>query len=141
MKALLTVILVAITISCKSQVTLDNLSHNEDLNYYLANININKIVRYSIFNDGLYITFFPFADFRHTPDDLNNDGHEVQTSYLISVSPDGEYVESSTYQIGPFMLPKIISVTQGDYPNFTVEIESGVFNNKVITHHDVKAKQ
>ena len=141
MKTLYTAILVIFSFSCKSQVILDDLSGNEDLNYYLANIFVNKIERHSLFNDGLYITFYPFADFKRTSDTFNNGGHEVQISYLISVSPDGEYVESSIYQIGPFTLPIIKSVIPTDYPNFRIEIESGAFDNKTISWYDITVKQ
>lgn len=124
-------------ISCNAQNKVENISTSEELNYYLANIYTNGIEKYSLYDDGLFITSFPYADFKSSQSNYKEDGHEVRTSLLLSVSPDGEYVQSVLFKIGSFILPEVISINQTNYPDFTIVIENGSINNRKIDSYDI----
>ena len=138
MKLILNILFIICISSCKAQVIVDDISFKIDLNYYLANIYIDEIEKHTLYDGGLIITYFPFA---HTENNLKKDidhGHEVQTGILLSVSPDGEYVKSFLFNLGPFILPKVVSINQTHYPNFILKVECGISINRKIETIEIK---
>ncbi|PCI11699.1 MAG: hypothetical protein COB73_01590 [Flavobacteriaceae bacterium] len=108
------------------------MSNNLDLNYIIANISIENSFERNLFNDGLFVKIFKMSDFRATPEGYFEGTDEVLSSYLVSVSPDGNYVSSKLYKIKGILNPKIIDVIGLAYPTFQIKIEYGAYNNRKI---------
>ncbi|WP_089358168.1 hypothetical protein [Ekhidna lutea] len=131
-----------ILFNCQSQkIEIIDHSSEDRLNYYLANIYLDRSSQHSLYNDGLNATILPFADTKRTKIESFKDGHEVMVSYLISITADGEYINSSLFEIGPFINPKIISVTPLKYPNFNLEVQDGKFDKRQTVKYEIKPKK
>jgi hypothetical protein len=118
--------------SCSSQNTVvKNISKNVDLNYVLSNILTDKIIRKELRNRGQFVTVFEISDSKATPGNFSEGSEELLSSYIVSISPDGDYyTNSKLYKIEGLYMPNIIEIKETIYPEFSVTIEHGIYNKR-----------
>ncbi len=142
MKNIAFLISITLFLSCKSQkntierfpqrVVAENISNKKDLNYYLSSINIRKSSYESLFGGGVNLRIFTLVDPLSTSNkSITEETEEFFITYLISVTPDGDfYTQSKLYKIEGLIFPKIIEIQEDSYPDFSIKIEYGIFNDR-----------
>lgn len=113
--------------TCKSQeILVKDLSNNQELNYIFSRIITTKTVCEELYNRGLFVTIYEISDSKATPENLFKGYSGTVSSYIISASPDGDYYTSSKlHKIEGLIHPKIIYISETNYPNFKIKIEYG----------------
>lgn len=132
---LLSIVLVGFTLTnffcCKAQGNVIELTSNEDLNYYLSNVAEINANSYSLFSGTIFINIFTVRDSKATPDNYFEGYDSVLQSVLITINPDGDYyTKSKLFKIEGLEAPKLIAITEQQYPNFEIIVESGAFNER-----------
>ena len=132
MRKLLFILILTVT-ACQSQNgKVIELSDNSEMNYIFARISLRKPIFKELYNRGLFATIFQISDSRITPEDFS-EGHEFLSSYIVSMSPDGDYYTNSRlYKIEGLANPKIIEIKETTYPKFIIKIEHGVYDKRKI---------
>tara|TARA_R110001583_G_scaffold147991_2_gene299976 strand:- start:5698 stop:6051 length:354 start_codon:yes stop_codon:yes gene_type:complete len=106
------------------------MSRNEEMNYIFARIYPENIIRKELFKNGLYVTIFKISDSKVTPENFS-EGDEFLQSYMISVTPDGDYyTNSKLYKIEGLCNPKILEIKETTFPKFLIKVEHGLFNDR-----------
>ena len=141
MKRIILALILTISFSCESQSKKTHIVSNEELNYVLSNIYIEKIERKELFNAEAYLTIFEIADSKITKDNAFPETDEILSSYYITVIPDGDYyITSKLFKIEGLINPKIITINEGGFPEFSLTIEHGLFNKRVKENFKFKIK-
>ena len=106
-----------------------DLSDRTEMNYYFARIEHNTTNSKWLYNGGLNINIFLMIDDRATPIEFLED---FVSSYIISVTPDGDYYSwSKLFKIEGLYNPKILEIKEKEYaPYFTITIEYGDYNQR-----------
>ena len=69
-------------------------------------------------------------DSKVTPENFS-EGDEFLQSYMISVTPDGDYyTNSKLYKIEGLCNPKILEIKETTFPKFLIKVEHGLFNDR-----------
>ena len=120
------------SLGCFSQkLDMIDISNQKEMNYHFANLKSDQIFRYSLFNNGIYATIFQMSDSRATPKYYFEETDEVFESLIVSIIPDGDYYTiSKLYKIQGLLKPKILRVSEGQYPKFILEVEYGIYANR-----------
>ncbi len=128
-------ILILLSISCQSQQDQEeirkiDLSSQVEMNYVFSRMfNENTVVK-EVYGGGLLVKIFEISDSKITPEYFS-ESDEFLSSYIISVSPDGDYyVTSKLYKIEGLIYPNIVEIEETEYPNFTIKIEYGLYNQR-----------
>jgi len=118
-------------LSCSSQeAVLRNLDYNSEMNYIFSRINPYDIFNKELYNGGLYVKIFLMSDPKVTPKKYMED---FLSSYIISVSPDGDYYSNSRlYKIEGVYNPKIVEIKEDLSLKFSINIEHGFHDKRKI---------
>ena len=119
--------------SCSAQgkFEVNDISAKSELNYVISNILPNQFHFQEIYQGGLFVKVFQIADSKATPEETFEEYDGVLSSFLISVSPDGDYYTTSKlYKIEGLLNPVIKTISEIDYPEFSVKIEYGSADNR-----------
>lgn len=119
-------------ISCNSQeIKIKDFSKNQELNYFFARIDSKKTITRELYKGSLYLTIYNLSDSKATPDNFSEGSEELLSSYIVSISPDGDYyTNSKLYKIEGLYMPNIIEIKETNYPEFSVMIEHGIYNKR-----------
>lgn len=102
------------------------LPSTSEASYLLANI---KAVNYSfheLHDRSFFVNVFTLNDPRATPKGFFEEHDGILSSILIAIMPDGDYyTESKSFKIEGLENPVITAITEKEYPEFTLSIESG----------------
>lgn len=130
MKTIFTFIAVLLVhTNCMAQ--LKDLSADNSSNYILSNINKVDYLNDELYNGSLFVSVFTMSDSRIDPKGLFNDTDEVLSSVLISIIPDGDYYTSSKlYKIEGLVAPEIVQITETQYPDLVITVESGFYKDR-----------
>lgn len=133
MKKHVFILLLSIICSCNAQnMQLIDMSSNQEMNYVFARVYPESIIRKELFKNGLYVTIFKISDPKVTPENFS-EGDEFLQSYIISVTPDGDYyTNSKLYKIEGFCNPKILEIKETTYPMVTIKVEHGVYSDRKV---------
>ncbi len=123
-------------LSCKAQKNkienfsnekmVQDISHQDDINYFLSRIDIKKSINKKVFEGAMHLNIFTLSDPKSSSNKSIEEGTEVfYTSYLVSISPDGDYTKSKLYKIEGLVAPKILEIKEGNYPYFFIKVEYG----------------
>jgi len=130
MKKIILILVTLIFTNCKAQ-NIKNISQNTEMNYVFSRIYHKDIINKNLFNSGLFVSIYRISDSKVTPDDFSKETEEFLDSYIISVTPDGDYYSTSKlYKIEGIYNPKIVEVKEGQYPKFTIKVEFGEYKKK-----------
>ena len=124
--------------SCKSQeILVKDLSNEADMNYIFARINPTQTRSTILYNYGLFVNIYKFSDSKIT---LEKEMEDFLSSYLVSVTPDGDYYSySKLYKIEGLYNPKIIEVKETEgLDKFKIKIEFGAYNNRQIQNFELE---
>ena len=124
--------------SCKSQeILVKDLSNEADMNYIFARINPTQTRSTILYNYGLFVNIYKISDSKITPKKQMED---FLSSYLVSVTPDGDYYSySKLYKIEGLYNPKIIEVKETEgLDKFKIKIEFGAYNNRQIQNFELE---
>jgi hypothetical protein len=130
------IVLLLLCMSCYSQKNTEiiksiDLSANQEMNYIFARIHDTAPFSKELFKRGLFVRIFELSDSKATPEGLFEGYDGIVSSFIISVSPDGDYYSGSElYKIEGLILPKIIAVKELEFPFFSVEIEHGFYDQR-----------
>ena len=140
LKTLFVVIFCCFGLRLEAQKNVHELSDSESqMNYVFSRIYNEKPIFKSLFNSSLYISIFRYSDSKINNESLNSETEEFYDSYLISISPDGDYyTKSKLFKIKKLFNPKILEIKEEKYPNFKVKIESGLSNHRKVTSYQLK---
>jgi len=130
MKTLFTFIAVLLVhTNCMAQPK--DLSADTSCNYILANINKVDYLNYELYKGCLFVSIFTMSDSSAKSEGLFGGTDEVPSSVLIPIIPDGDYYTSSKlYKIEGVVAPKIVQITETQYPEFVITVESGFYNER-----------
>lgn len=130
MKTIFTFIAVLLVhTNCMAQ--LKDLCADNSSNYILSNINKVDYLNDELYNGSLFVSVFTMSDSRIDPKGLFNDTDEVLSSVLISIIPDGDYYTSSKlYKIEGLVAPEIVQITETQYPDLVITVESGFYKDR-----------
>ena len=132
MRKLLFILILTVT-TCQAQNRkVIELSDNSEMNYIFARIAPILTIDKELYKGGMYATIFYLSDPKVTPEDFS-EGHEFLSSYIVSVTEDGDYYSGSKlYKIEGLANPKIIETKESNYPKFIIKIEHGVYDKRKI---------
>jgi hypothetical protein len=118
-----------------------DLSSYQEMNYIFARIHNSKPISKEFYKGSLYATIFHLSDSKATPDSLFEGYDGMVSSYIISITPDGDYYSwSKLYKIEGLINPKILEIEETEYPNFAIKIEEGFFNNRKVINFKLVGK-
>ena len=101
------------------------------MNYIFARIHDAAPFSQKLFKRGLFVRIFELSDSKATPEGLFEGYEGTVSSFIISVSPDGDYYSGSElYKIEGLIMPKITAVKELEFPFFSVEIEHGFYDQR-----------
>ena len=134
MRKILTFITLITFLSCSSQnLIIKDFSDKKDINYIFARINLKNIISKELYDRGIFIKIFEISDSKVTPDKEFDGTEEFFSSYIISVTPDGDYYSGSKlYKVEGLLNPEIIEIQEETYPNFIINLEYGALKNRKI---------
>lgn len=126
-KVFILITLSFLCLNCSSQNSIvKDLSQDIHLNYVLASIWSDNIIKKNLWNGGQYVTVYEISDSKATPEGYFEGSDEVLSSLLISTIPDGDYYShSKLYKIEAIYNPKILEIKETTAPNFSIKIEHG----------------
>ena len=129
MKNLIFMIILLFCVNSKAQkVVIKDLSNDEEMNYIFSRINSENIISKELYNRGMFVTVYEISDSKSTPEEYMED---FLSSYIISVSPDGDYYSNSKlYKIEGIYNPKILEIKESESPKFLLKIEYGIQNKR-----------
>ncbi len=132
-KFLIVLIIVSIvTLSgCRAQKNeLYEFSNNAEMNYIFSRISKDKPLMKVLYDGGLFITIFKISDSKATPSKYLED---FVSSYIISVTPDGDYYSwSKLYKLEGLYNSKILEIKETNYPYFMIKVEHGVLGKEIV---------
>ncbi|AOW09796.1 hypothetical protein [Flavobacterium gilvum] len=119
-------------LNCKSQnLKVKNLEKKVELNYVIANLQIDNTVQKELWDRSQFIKIFTISDSKATPKGLFEGTDEVLSSLIISATPDGDYyTKSKLYKIEGINNPKITEIKEGKFPEFSITIEHGFYDKR-----------
>ena len=113
-------------------IEVQDVSKDTSANYILSNIIVDKTFEKELWSSAIYLKTFIISDSISTPDDFSEGSDEILSSVLISVTPDGDYyTNSNLYKIEGIYNPKILEITELSYPEFSIKIEYGNYNERI----------
>ncbi|MFA7616900.1 MAG: hypothetical protein WCY16_10010 [Weeksellaceae bacterium] len=120
---------------------LKDLSADNSSNYILSNINKVDYLNDELYNGSLFVSVFTMSDSRLNPEGLFNGTDEVLSSVLISIIPDGDYYTSSKlYKIEGLVAPEILQITETQYPELVITVESGFYKDRKQISYTLEGK-
>ena len=116
-----------------------DLSDNTELNYVFSRMNTENIQTKILYEGGLHIKLFSISDSKVTAEDFSEGTEEFLESYYISISPDGDaYTSSRLIKLEGLVFPEIISISESQFPAFSITMEQGFKGNR--SQHSVLIK-
>ncbi|WP_442265142.1 hypothetical protein ACSIGC_12460 [Tenacibaculum sp. ZS6-P6] len=137
MKKLFLIAVLGTVLGCNAQQKLDLSSSDIKMNYIFSRMYNEKPIHQNLFNQSLYLSIYKFSDSKISKGINISESEEFLSSYMISVTPDGDsYSTSKLYKIEGVLNPEIIKIKEENYPFFTIKIEHGLKNSrKIETFH------
>lgn len=120
-------------LNCKAQsIIVKDVSNNQNLNYILSNLELEKTFKSELWNEAIYLKAYTITDSKATSKDFSEGSDEILSSLLISLTPDRDYyTNSNLYKIEGIYNPKILEITELNYPEFSIKIEYGNYNERI----------
>ncbi|WP_300021478.1 hypothetical protein [uncultured Maribacter sp.] len=105
------------------------MSNLNDANYIFSRIYPEK----PIYKELCISPYFKYSDYKITPENFSEGTEEFLDSYIISITPDGDYYTSSKLsKIEGLFNPKILKIEEKKYPIFSLRIEFGPYNERIV---------
>lgn len=123
MKKIIILFILSLTnFSCEAQKNkILDLSNSTEMNYIFSRLSKDKPVFKELYDRGLFITVFKISDTKITPSKYMED---FVNSYIISITPDGDYYSwSKLYKIEKFYNSKILEIKEDKYPIISIKLE------------------
>tara|TARA_R110000868_G_scaffold411447_3_gene704013 strand:+ start:615 stop:1013 length:399 start_codon:yes stop_codon:yes gene_type:complete len=115
--------------NCNAQrMQIIDMSSNKEMNYIFSRINPTNILKEELYNGGLYVNIYQMSDSKVTSKEFMED---FLSSFIISVSPDGDYYSNSRlYKIEGLYNPKILDIKESTSHKFLLKIEYGSYDDR-----------